>query len=445
MADVNRGGATRRAGPTLVGVATGTVDGGVAIVRVSGAGTRELVEGVLEGELAEPRRLVRRRLRLLSGFEDALVVWMPGPRSFTGEDVVELHIHAGPANVEEVVEELLARGATAAGPGDFSRRAFERGRMSLDQAEGFAALIGAQSAAQAAMARRLCGGELGRAVDGLVARVREALLYVTAVIDFPEDVAESSARGQASAVADVAAELERWLAGFEAGRRQRMVPRVVLAGPPNAGKSALFNMLLGHGRAIVASQPGTTRDYLEQPLTIDGFRCLLVDTAGLRGRVGAVEQAGIERSREQMAGADVIIWVEAADEPDADDAPPPGAAVLRVENKRDQGRRREWLGACATTGAGRQDIEGWLRQWFRGPGGDAPWVGLARHRDCAERSLSALKRARRQLEPDGELECAAVDLEEAVRHLDAIRGRGGGGAVGEAVLREVFGRLCIGK
>src|SRR5690606_34465216 len=235
---------------------------------------------------------------------------MLGPRSFSGDDTVELQIHAGVRNVAELVERLLAAGAEPAGPGDFTRRAFENDRLTLDQAEGIAAVIGARTQAALEQARRLVAGELGRAVDEVRERVALLRVEIEANLDFPEDVDARDEARFASTIAALAREVEAWLAGFERGRRARERARVVIAGPPNAGKSALFNALLGKRRALVSAAAGTTRDYVEAELSIGGRELELIDTAGLRTSEDSVELAGVELGREQIAGADVILWVE---------------------------------------------------------------------------------------------------------------------------------------
>lgn len=431
--------------PTIVGVATGTPDGGVAIVRVSGPRARELGRA-LAGELPPARTLGRRRLDLAGEVEDALVVEMPGPRSFTGEDVVELHVHGGRVNVQQVVEALLARGAVAAGPGEFTRRAFDAGRMTLDQAEGLAALIGAQTEAGLAQARRLVAGELGERVVAISGALAELRTEVEANLDFPEDVAAGDLSRWAEEVASLRAEVGGWLRGFEAGRRARAEARVVLAGPPNAGKSSIFNALLGRGRSIVAAEPGTTRDYVEAAAEVAGHGVVLVDTAGLRvAGSDAVEASGIERSHEQIAGADVTVWVEAADAADAA-MPALDGMVLRVENKRDAGQRRaEWLGVSARSGEGIEALREALGRWFEASGGESPWIGLARHRERASESLAALDEALGELRGAGPLEIVAFHLAVAERRLAEITGRSALGPVGEDVLGRIFERFCIGK
>lgn len=431
---------------TIVGVATGTPDGGVAIVRLSGSEAPAIAARCV-GELPPPRVLARRRFRERpeAAPEDLLAVYMPGPRSFTGEDVVELHVHAGARNVRAIVEALLAAGAVAAGPGDFTRRAFENGRLTLDQAEGIAALIGARTQAAVEQARRLVVGELGREVEALRVAVGDLRGEVEANLDFPEDVADGDVARWISELDGIIATVRQWLGRFAAGRRSRERTRVVLAGPPNAGKSALFNALLGKSRAIVSPTPGTTRDYVEAELQIGQAELVLVDTAGLRGTHDEIEEQGVERSREQISGGDLVVWVEAADSSAADESPPADAPVLRVENKRDLGRARpDWLGVSATDGAGLEALREAIAR-LSSQGADAPWIGLARHRDRADAAAVSLVAAREGLEREVPLEIVAFQLGVAERELGEICGRSTLGPIGEDVLARIFSRFCIGK
>lgn len=429
---------------TIVGVATGTPDGGVAIVRLSGPRAEEIGRA-LYGEPPVPRVLSRRRLRLSADVdeaeEDALVVRMPGPGSFTGEDVVELHVHGGERNVRGVLERLLTLGAVAADAGAFSRRAFEHGRLSLEQAEGIAALIAAQTDAALEQARRLVAGELGREVDALVGQVHALRCEVEANLDFPDDVADGDLARWREEISEVAAVLGSWVARFEASRRSRERARVVLAGPPNAGKSALFNALLGRPRAIVSPLPGTTRDYVEGELRLGAHEVVLVDTAGLRVACDVLEDAGILRSREQIDGADLVVWVEAADTELL--GAPPGEVVC-VENKRDLGTRRAgWVGAVASA-QGVDEVRDALTRWAESRG-RLPWIGLARHRDRAADALVALAEADGLLAAEGPLEVVAFQLGIAEHRLAEVSGRGLLGPIGDDVLRSIFSRFCIGK
>jgi tRNA modification GTPase len=429
---------------TIVGVATGTPDGGVAIVRLSGPRS-ERIGRALYGEPPAPRVLGRRRLHLSEAGEvegeDALVVRMPGPASFTGEDVVELHVHGGQRNVRSVVERLLALGAVAADAGAFTRRAFEHGRLSLDQAEGIAALIGAQTDAALEQARRLVAGELGREVDALARQIHTLRCEVEANLDFPDDVAEGDVLRWREEISSVGVVLRSWVARFEVSRRSRERARVVLAGPPNAGKSALFNALIGRDRAIVSALPGTTRDYVEAELRLGAHELMLVDTAGLRAGSDVLEEAGIARSREQIEGADLVVWVEAAD---TEMLGAPSGEVVCVENKRDLGARRTaWVGTVANA-EGVGAVREALTLWAETRGG-SPWIGLARHRDRAEDAEAALAEAEGLLAAGGLLEVVAFQLGIAEQRLTEIRGRGMLGPIGEELLHSIFARFCIGK
>lgn len=441
---------TARSDDTIVGVATGTPDGGVAIVRLSGARAREIAQAVV-GSLPPARVLARRRVALGSAAGDAeaaLVVVMPAPASYTGEDVVELHVHAGKRNVGRVVERLLEAGAVAAGPGDFTRRAFVHGRMTLDQAEGVAALIGARTDAALSQARRLAAGEVGRAVERTSRELGELRAEIEAHLDFPEALDDADTKRWAAKLGAAADAVARWVAGFEAGRRARERARFVLAGPTNAGKSALFNALLGRTRALVSEQPGTTRDYVEAELELGPHTAVLVDTAGLRSSEDAIEIAGIALGREQVEGADVLVWVEGADAEERDGTPDGErgtATVVRVETKRDLGARRPgWIGVSAKTGAGLEALRERLHEWFAA-GSEEAWIGLARHHERAREALGALREAAAELAGAAALELVAFQLGVAQARLGEITGRTALGPVGEDVLERIFARFCIGK
>ena len=437
---------------TLVGVATGTPDGGVAIVRLSGPQAIELARALIDGQLPPARTLALRRLH---HGEQALVAVMPGPRSFTGDDTVELQIHAGARNVADLVERSIELGAVSAGPGDFTRRAFENGRLSLDQAEGVAAVIGAQTQAALDQARRLVAGELGRAARAARDRVALLRVEIEANLDFPEDVDARDQARFASTAAALQAEVEAWLAGFERGRRARARARVVIAGPPNAGKSALFNALLGRRRALVSATAGTTRDYVEAELIL-GARAReinLVDTAGLRASGDSIEVAGVELGREQIAGADLIVWLEGADQPVHPEverelativAGESAAPVIHVENKSDLGQRRpSWLAVSAESGAGLERLRERIAEQLALDG--EQWIGLARHRDRASEAVAALIEAQTELAAGSGLELVAFALAVAQRALGEITGHTGLGPVGDEVLATIFSRFCIGK
>jgi len=433
---------------TIVGVATGSADGGVAIVRLSGPSALSIARRRI-GTLPPPRKLGRRRFVLGPGsVEDALVVQMPGPRSFTGEDIVELHVHGGERNVAEIVASLLADGARAAGPGDFSRRAFANGRLSLDQAEGIAALIAAKTDAAVEQARRLVAGELGAEIDSLCELVGGLRTEIEANLDFVEDVEGGDEARWSREIGGALATLRGWLRRFEAGRRARERSRVVLAGPANAGKSSLFNALLGRSRSLVHGTPGTTRDYVEAELEVGGRTMILVDTAGIRGGiVDGVESAGIIHSRQQIGGADLVLWVEAGDceAQDEGEGVDVDGESIRVESKRDLGCHRPgWIGVSTTTGEGLGALRARLERWSSGDG-EEPWIGLARHRDRADEAMQALVEAQQIFARVEALELVAFQLAVAERRLAEVTGRSALGALGEDVLGRIFSRFCIGK
>ncbi|MBC8067470.1 MAG: 50S ribosome-binding GTPase, partial [Deltaproteobacteria bacterium] len=314
-----------------------------------------------------------------------------------------------------------------------------------EQAEGVAAIIGAQTDAALAQARRLAVGELGREVDELLTSLLELRAEIEAQLDFPEDVAPADAERWADALRTCSGVLAGWVLRFTAGQRSRARPRIVLAGPPNAGKSSLFNALLGQERTIVAAAPGTTRDYVEAELTIGHHECVLVDTAGLRDIGDAIERAGIERSREQIEGADVVVWLEPAD---GDEQEPPVLAEMTVEwveSKRDRGARHPgWHGVTLVgTRAGVDELRARLQARFDAAV-EGAWIGLARHRDRADEAARELAWAGTQLEL-GALELVAFHLGAAHDRLAEIRGRGRVGPIGEEVLARIFARFCIGK
>ena len=428
------------------------------MIRLSGPGALGILDK-LAGRVPPPRRMVRVGLRLgteTGEVEDALVVSMPGPQSFTGEDVVELHVHAGELNVRAVSEACLVAGARAAEAGEFTRRAFQNGVLSLDRAEGIAALIGAQTRAGLLQARRLVAGELGDQVRELIGRVHRLRAEIEANLDFPEDVGAPDLARWRSVAAAIDVDLRTWLDGFERSRRARERSRVVLVGSPNAGKSSLFNALLGSERALVASVPGTTRDYVDAELSLGRQSVVLVDTAGLREATDdQVEAAGIERAKAQMQGADLVLHLVVAssekDLPVEDreiERASTDAGVERWLLRTQADRVAETAGPgeriCAHDPAQVQGLRDRLLQWC---GGDrpAPWIGLARHRDRVREAIELVAEGVSALDEERELELVAFPLRAAEARLGEIDGRSTLGPVGADVMDTIFSSFCIGK
>ncbi len=427
---------------TIAAVATGPAPGGIAVVRVSGADALQVARR-LAPELGELQPRTARLARIAhphSGatLDEALLLYFRAPASFTGEDVVELHCHGGVRQTAAVLGAALAAGARAAEPGEFSRRAFLNGRMSLERAEAIADLVGAETEAGLRAARAQLFGSLGDAVEGLLEDARLLQAEVEASLDFPEVAGEGpeALSPRAGRLRDAA---ERLLSTFRRGRALREGARVVLAGAPNAGKSSLFNALLGESRAIVDEEPGTTRDLVEARFELEGIPVTLVDTAGLRDQAGRVEQQGIERARRELDRADVVLWLS---DPAAPTIPEHEGALL-VTSKADLRTGTEGLAISAVTGAGLDRLRNELVIRLTGASsaaGSEVVVTNGRHADLLKQAVEGFARVSDSADALP-LELLAYDLRDAVGALERILGRG----VDDALLDEIFARFCIGK
>lgn len=444
---------------TIVAPATGRDPGAIAIVRLSGPSTSAVLERCFRAAGKHkppdaPRVLVRGTSIAADGAEidDCLAVWMPAPRSFTGEDAAEIHCHGGPAIVAAILDASVAAGARLAEPGEFSRRAFLNGRMDLAQAEAVADLV----VARTDLARRLALRQLRGGLSHRIADQRNALIDVAAEIeaalDFPdEDIEPETHERLAAGIATALADLHAMLTGFEKGRLVREGARVVLTGPPNAGKSSLFNAMLGHERAIVTPHPGTTRDTIECTVDIGGVPVTLVDTAGVRDAQDEIEQLGIRRTAEALANADLVLRVVDATDAGPADAPdlPADARAIVVLNKCDlvtvpppSAAGEPTVAVSAKTGAGLDALEAALRGALIGVASPED-VALAteRHALCVRGAAEALLRAKEGLENGIGGELVMVDLREAILNLGDILGL----RLDEEVLDRVFSRFCLGK
>ena len=386
---------------------------------------------------------------------------VPGPASYTGEDSVELHLHGGHAVVEGVVEALLGLGVGLAEPGEFTRRAFQNGRLDLAQAEAVADLVDAETAAQRRQALAQLDGDMSRRHAAWRAVMVEALAVLEAAVDFPdEDVPETVADEAAPALLRLAGELDAALADADRGEQVRDGYRIALVGAPNAGKSSLLNALVGHDAAIVAASPGTTRDVIEVVQTLAGFRVLIADTAGLRATSEPVEVEGVRRARDRAGAAALRIWV--VDGAAGDEAWRDTAAVVRggdlcVINKQDLKpgsagvAARAWASAhglerlnlSLVEGTGLAELKAWLtvRVTAALSGAEFPAATRARHRHDLSEARGHLGRALHALSAPVEVELAAEDVRLAARSLAKISGR----IDPEDVLDRVFARFCIGK
>ncbi|MCG6962954.1 MAG: tRNA uridine-5-carboxymethylaminomethyl(34) synthesis GTPase MnmE [Acidobacteria bacterium] len=434
---------------TIVAVATPPGHGALALLRLSGADTSRIAAELCPGlDIAESWRAQLTVVRCGDGLpqERAVAIVYRGPRSYTGEDMLELTVHGSPALVQGVMHECVELGCRPAQPGEFTRRAVANGKMDVTQAEGIADLIAAETAWQLRVAQAQVRGVL----SARVAETRRVLVGLLARIEGELDLA---AQGVGAPPGELAAELAtavrglQWLlATARAGERIRDGVRVVILGPPNSGKSTLFNRLLRCERAIVSVHPGTTRDVLEAEVEIGGVRVVLADTAGLRESSDLVEQEGIRRAEAAAAAADVIVFLRDARTvagPGPRGWEPDGRPWIGVLSKTDlvngpvSGDQR-WVAVSLTTGAGWEDLESRLQALVIGELGETDGVVAVSRRHAAGlraalNELGAIRLA--------ETEVAAEAVRAAIDHLGEIIGD----VTSEEVLDAVFARFCVGK
>ncbi len=418
---------------TIFALSSGLPPAGIAVIRISGPAAGSAVIA-LAGKLPPSRRATLARFadphsRVV--LDNALLLWFPGPASVTGEDLAELHLHGGRAIVAAVLDALgRIDGLRPATAGEFTRRAFENGRIDLAEAEGLADLLAAETEGQRQSALALAEGALGRQVGLWQTQLLRASALVEATLDFSDE----SDVGEGTAYRDLLVELVETLAGLLASppaERLKDGVRVVMAGPPNSGKSSLFNRLIDRDGAIVSEIAGTTRDRIEAPVVIAGVPLLLIDTAGLRTETeDVIEAIGIARTGEAIAAADIILWLGEGNQT-------PGGALL-VAAKADLGAGREGLPVSVITGEGvealKQAIITRAKALLPKPGALAL---NARHRSILAAAHTELSAA---LASEDDL-IAAEHLRFARAQLDAITGKSGV----EDMLDALFGAFCIGK
>lgn len=471
--------APHSADPTIAAIATG-IGGSIGIVRLSGtqalAVVQRLWRGPRRGLAAQPRRLMLGRLATPDGqvIDQCLAVYMPGPNSYTGEDVVELQCHGGQLVARQVLAMVLGAGVQHAEPGDFTRRAFLNGRLDLTQAEAVLDVMQAQSEMALHAANRQLDGVLRRRVDALHERLLVLLAEVEVRLDFvDEDLDWTSVAAMTAEIDAVLADVRELLAARRDGEILHDGIRMVLAGAPNVGKSSLLNQLLGRDRAIVTPIPGTTRDTLEEMAQIRGIPIRLIDTAGIRDSTDTVERHGIARSVDSIRQARVVLWVldptrdlaeqrldvawldGSRDLSGASGSPGQtinAKGIIPVLNKSDLGLAPAWLDdlpapavrVSALTGDGLEALRDAVERtvWGR-PHHEEPEVALnARHADLLQHVDARLSDARRLLDSaDDSQELIAITLRAALESLGRITGR----TLHPDILDTIFHRFCIGK
>lgn len=441
---------------TIAAIATAPGQGGIGVVRVSGTNLASLCESITGRQLA-PRVATYTPFLDESGesIDQGIALYFSAPNSFTGEEVLELQGHGGPAVLQSVLRRCLELGARLAQPGEFSQRAFLNGKLDLAQAESIADLIAASTQQAAKSAMRSLNGEFSRAITAVLDKIIRLRVFVEATLDFPEEegvVSVDSARLQADLGA-LRVELEHIQSLAKQGNILREGAQVVLIGPPNAGKSSLLNQLSGEEVALVSHIPGTTRDTIRQALQIEGVPIHLVDTAGIRETEDVLEQMGIVRARQSMDKADLLILlIDETDTVSAHDLVKAeiqggSAPTILVHNKIDligkqasvvsrDGATQVYL--SAKTGEGIAllknailDSIGWQKE-------EGIYMARTRHVAAINQALDALRGAEDLL---AQLELFAESLRHAQNALNQITGE----FVADDLLGEIFGNFCIGK
>ena len=432
---------------TIFALATPPGRGAIAILRLSGPETDAALAALGAGGLKPRQASLRQLAHDGRPIDQALVLRFPAPHSYTGEDCAELHLHGGRAVVETAGEALLALGLRPADPGEFTRRAFENGRMDLAQAEAVADLIDAETSAQAGQALGQLDGALSQTYAGFRRDLLTALALVEAEIDFPdEEVPDNLARTAGPVLDRLIGDLKAALVDARRGERIREGYRIVLIGETNAGKSSLFNALVAREAAIVTPIAGTTRDVLDADLIIGGYAVTLSDTAGLRDSDDPIEAEGVRRARARAEAADLRLWILAPGDPEGSAAGFVRPDDLLVFTKADIDRAapppdREALVVSTETGEGLAALHDWLAARLARDlsGSDFPAVTRERHRRRLGEALAAVETGRAALDVAPEM--AGDDLRRAADALARVTG-----AIGvEDILGEVFSTFCIGK
>jgi len=436
---------------TIAAIATPPGRGGVGVIRISGPGAAGIARRLCGRKSSWPARRA-----VLSSFLDArgealdrgLVLHFPAPHSYTGEDVIELQGHGSPVLLRALLARVLDLGARMAEPGEFTRRAVENGRMTLDQAEAVAACIEAATLRAARQAERHLAGEFGRFVSGLMEEITGILADVEACLDFPEDDVPTPLFEAVRTRVNVRllAPIRAALATAPFGERLFQGATVAIVGSPNVGKSSLLNRLAGRDRAIVSEVPGTTRDVLEVDFEVEGIPLRLVDTAGMRESTDIIEREGVRRAREAARDADLILMVADITRPETwrVDA----GADIRVMNKVDLAPGQErcpegFLPVSARSGEGVERLLSEMARHLEAMplAEEGLLVTRERHRRLLERAGQRLEAGLALLGDAAMLDVVALEWRGAWSSLGEILGMGDV----EAILDQVFARFCIGK
>lgn len=448
---------------TIAAIATAPGAAAIALLRLSGAQALAIAARIAPSLPAEPTPRKAFFVPLVDGdgtVDEGLLTWFKAPHSFTGEDVVEVGVHGSPYIQQRLLEAMLHAGARLAQPGEFTQRAFLNRKMDLSQAEAVADLIASRSAAQHRLALQQLRGGFGRRMEELRQQLIDFAALIELELDFSEEDVEFAKRDDLAALLSGLSGLcGELIASFRYGNAIREGIPVAIVGAPNSGKSTLLNALLQEDRAIVSDIPGTTRDTVEETLTIGGILFRIIDTAGIRRTEDTVEKLGIDRSYRKAAEASIVLLLgdatvmsegalrtEAAMLEQRIGAGHDGPVVVPVLNKcdlPDGGRVHEMLAISARKGDGLEDLKkllvGHVQEMLHGPADLV--VTNARHVEALTKAREALEDARKALEQGLSGELLAIDLRRAQHHLGEITGR----ITTDDLLGSIFQRFCIGK
>jgi tRNA modification GTPase len=448
---------------TIVAISTAFGEGAVALLRISGPHAIEIADRLWKGR----KRVSELPTRMATfgsvaeqehALDDVLLTVFRAPRSYTGEDVVEIAGHGGILVSRRILEAILRAGARAANPGEFTQRAYLHGKMDLTQAEAVMDLITAQTDLALRAATEQLEGKLGDRIRTLRQQVLEILAHVEAFIDFPEEDIDPDTDALLRTRIDVAlAAAQALLDTASQGKILREGLRTVIYGAPNVGKSSLLNLLLGHERAIVSHHPGTTRDVLEETINLHGIPLRLIDTAGVRHTEDEIERAGIERTHRQLERADMRLRIVDASQPPAEQLAASAldsltatqtARELLILNKCDLGEHPDWTGVTAVRmsclrGEGLDPLGEAILSSATTGSGSRDWTCAinARHAHCLERTSDYLRAARRAFDDGLSAEFIAEELRAAMNAVGDIVGQ----ADTEELLGVIFSQFCIGK
>lgn len=453
---------------TIIALSTPAGRSAIGVIRISGPESLSLARKLLSDETWDPQPnllALHTLVEPVTGqlLDEAMVCYFKAPRSFTGEDTVELHCHGSPVLLRAVIDAALTLGARMADPGEFSLRAVANGRLQLSEAEAIRDLIEAHTETAAVQAIRQLKGEVSNRLQPVKEKLLNVIVRLESSLEFVEDdLPDTDQTEIAASLEQLVAELEKLAATFGRGKLFRDGLKVTLVGRPNAGKSSLFNSLLGHGRAIVTDIPGTTRDTITESIALEGVPLLLTDTAGLRTSSDDIESIGVERTRREAADSDLLIVVVDGSQPPNDhdqnllneiterrhvialnksDLPTFSTATLNQESF--ASKASYVVPVSAKTDAGLEALRAAILQPFTtaSTNGDGLLITNARHYDLLLRAIDAIHSSSDLLSARASEELILVGLHNALRYLSDITGE----TTADEILGQIFSTFCIGK